>query len=240
MRLAALAATSPDGEDLLEGAQVRTQRALSAAARSRAAEQRRPAPRARWAVRPRLAVAAAGALVLVGAVALWRTWPVSDPPVVVSTAAAAQDGSTVAEVGPSAGSGPAQVVVHVVGQVNRPGVVSLPAGARVMDAVDAAGGATPAADLAGLNLARVLADGEQVVVPGPGDVAEGVGPAPGVDLNRADAAALDALPGIGPVLAERIVSWRSAHGRFSTVDELAEVAGIGPALMAGLRDLVRV
>ncbi len=98
----------------------------------------------------------------------------------------------------------------------------------------------PDADLAGLNLARVLTDGEQVVVPGPGDAADGAARAPGVDLNRADAAALDALPGIGPVLAERIVSWRSAHGRFSTVDELAEVAGIGPALMAGLRELVRV
>jgi competence protein ComEA len=238
VRLAALAATSPDREDLLAGAQVRTQRALSAAARSRAAE-RRPTPRTRWTVRPRIAVAAAGILVLVGAAVLWRIWPAPEPPVVVSTASATQEGSSV-ENPTAAGSGAADVIVHVVGQVARPGVVSLPAGARVMDAVDAAGGASADADLAGLNLARVLTDGEQVVVPGPGDAAEGLAQAPGVDLNRADAAALDALPGIGPVLAERIVSWRSAHGRFTTVDELAEVAGIGPALMAGLRDLVRV
>ncbi len=178
MRLAALAATSPDGEDLLAGAQVRTQRALSAAARSRAAEQRRPAPRARWAVRPRLAVAAAGALVLVGAVALWRTWPrLGASRRGLHRGSRSRTGRPSRRSGPSAGSGPAQVVVHVVGQVTRPGVVSLPAGSRVMDAVDAAGGATPEADLAGLNLARVLTDGEQVVVPGPGDAAEGVGPA---------------------------------------------------------------
>ncbi len=86
-------------------------------------------------------MAAAGALVLVGAVAVWRTWPASEPPVVVSTASAVQEGAGV-ENPPATGSGPAQVVVHVVGQVARPGVVSLPAGSRVMDAVDAAGGAT--------------------------------------------------------------------------------------------------
>ena len=128
--------------------------------------------------------------------------------------------------------------MHVVGEVRRPGVVHLPSGSRVTDALDAAGGATAEADLAAVNLARVLADGEQVVVPGPQSAEASAGA--GLDLNSADAAALDALPGIGPVLAARIVAWRTEHGRFSTVEELAEVSGIGPALLDGLRGLVRV
>ncbi|NLE71005.1 MAG: ComEA family DNA-binding protein, partial [Actinomycetales bacterium] len=118
------------------------------------------------------------------------------------------------------------------------------------------GGATAEADLAGVNLARVVADGEQVVVPRPGEAAAaavtaagggttggtgGAGGAAGpLDLNAADAAALDTLPGIGPVLAERIVAWRAEHGRFTSVEELTEVSGIGPTLLARLRDLVRV
>jgi competence protein ComEA len=118
--------------------------------------------------------------------------------------------------------------------------------------VAAAGGPTASADLTAINLARVLVDGEQVVVPAPGDTPS-TGAAPGasggtggaagsgrVDLNRADAAAFDTLPGIGPVLAERIVAWRDEHGRFTAVEELTEVTGIGPALLAGVRDLVQV
>ena len=140
------------------------------------------------------------------------------------------------------------VVVHVVGQVKAPGIVELPAGSRVSDAV-AAAGATAAADLAALNLARVVVDGEQIMVPAPGETvpgpsrrasAAGSGSAPPVDLNSADAAALDALPGIGPVLAQRVLDWRTAHGRFTDVAELGEVPGIGDALLAKLRDLVRV
>lgn len=140
------------------------------------------------------------------------------------------------------------VVVHVVGQVAAPGVVRLAAGARVVDAIDAAGGASTEADLGAVNLARVLVDGEQVVVPRPGEPVApvtsltGTAQEPGggpLDLNTADATALDALPGIGPVLAERIVQWRTDHGRFSSVDELAEVRGVGPSLLADLRDLVR-
>jgi competence protein ComEA len=152
----------------------------------------------------------------------------------------------------SAGSAGGEVVVHVVGQVRRPGVRHLPVGARVADAVAAAGGATPGADLAGLNLARVLVDGEQVRVPKPGEgVAAPSGPGGGgsgpagspagrgpVALNTADLAALDTLPGVGPVLAQRIVDWRTAHGRFTSVDELAEVSGIGEKLLAQLRPLV--
>jgi competence protein ComEA len=140
-----------------------------------------------------------------------------------------------------------RVVVHVVGQVARPGVVRLPAGSRVEEAVAAAGGAERDADLARVNLARVLVDGEQVVVPRPGEAVVEA-PAPGdpsaqaapVDLNTATEAELDTLPGVGPVLAGRIVQWRSTNGRFTRVDELAEVAGIGPTVLERLRPLVRV
>lgn len=153
------------------------------------------------------------------------------------------------------------VLVHVVGQVRRPGVVRLSTGSRVLDAVGAAGGTKPSADLNHLNLARIVTDGEQIVVPKPGEVipvpgassapgagagsAGGVpaggGPAGGlVDLNTADAAALDALPGVGPVLSQRILDWRTQHGRFSSVDELGEVSGIGDKLLAQIGPKVRV
>lgn len=133
------------------------------------------------------------------------------------------------------------VVVHVVGAVAAPGVVTLDSGSRVVDAVDAAGGATADADLSGLNLARPLVDGEQVVVPTPGQepVAAAVDDDGTTNLNTADEAALDALPGIGPVLAGRIVERRDERP-FASVDELTEVTGIGPALLERLRPLVRV
>ncbi len=159
-----------------------------------------------------------------------------------------------------------QFRVYVVGQVRRPGVVSLAAGARVEDAVQAVGGATAKADLAVMNLARKVIDGERIVVPRPGEKVptaepvadpgaagsgaagsgvsgEGDGSAaPGapVDLNTATVAQLDALPGVGPVLAGRIVAWREENGRFSSVDDLSEVQGIGDVTMAKLRPLVRV
>ena len=154
------------------------------------------------------------------------------------------------------GSAGSIVVVHVVGQVRTAGVVRLPSGSRVIDAIDAAGGITHGADLGSVNLARLLVDGEQVRVPKPGEVLSG-GPAvppgagvPGggasgggssggpVSLNTADLAALDTLPGVGPVLAGRILAWRTEHGRFSSVDELGEVSGIGEKLLSQLRDLV--
>ena len=159
---------------------------------------------------------------------------------------------------PSAAAG-AVLMVHVVGQVRRPGVVRLAGGARVLDAVAAAGGAKPSADLSGLNLARVVADGEQIVVPRPGQIVAGApGPqgvgggstSPGaaggstagalVDLNTADASALDSLPGVGPVLSQRILDWRTAHGRFSSVDELGEVSGIGDKLLAQIGPKVKI
>jgi competence protein ComEA len=165
--------------------------------------------------------------------------------------------STVPVPGGSPSPSGAQVVVHVVGQVRRAGVVRLPAGSRVQDALAAAGGPRTAADLTAVNLARQLVDGEQVVVPKPGQVvALPSSPAPGstgpgsgggaagggvpVDLNTASAEQLDALPGVGPVLAGRILDWRAQHGRFSSVDELGEVSGIGEKVLANLRPMVRV
>ena len=146
----------------------------------------------------------------------------------------------------------AEVVVHVVGRVRRPGVQRLPLGSRVSDAVAAAGGATRRADIGAVNLARLLVDGEQVRVPAPGEAPTptagvgGVGPGAGsaaaatapVSLNSADLGALDTLPGVGPVLAQRIVDWRTTHGRFTSVDELTEVSGIGEKLLEQLRPLV--
>lgn len=148
-----------------------------------------------------------------------------------------------------------ELIVHVAGQVQRPGIVRLVPGDRVVDAIAGAGGASPEADLAAVNLARPVIDGEQVYVPAPGELppapASGAGPASGsgsgagpaatvIDLNTADAATLDGLPGVGPVLAERIVDWRTEHGRFTSVEELAEVSGIGDKVLSQLRDKVRV
>lgn len=223
--------------ELLDGARLRTERALAAAATRADRPPARPARRrVRWSVRPRTAGAVVVVLVAVAAVVLWRVWPAGpldagEAGVVVSLADPAVPSAT-------ATAGGAVLVVHVVGEVRSPGVVRLPDGARVTDAIEAAGGPTRDADLAGVNLARLVADGEQVVVPAPGSAAEAGTAA--LDLNAATDEELDALPGIGPVLAARIVAWRSEHGRFSTVEELAEVSGIGPALLSGLRELVRV
>ena len=145
----------------------------------------------------------------------------------------------------------AAVVVSVVGLVARPGLVTLPAGARVADAVEAAGGLLPGADPASVNLAALVPDGAQIAVGvpgaavGPGGSSDGVlgtGPGPGsrVDLNSASAGELDALPGIGPVLAQRIVDHRTRHGPFRSVDQLDDVPGIGPAIAAELAELVVV
>jgi competence protein ComEA len=142
------------------------------------------------------------------------------------------------------------LLVHVAGKVRNPGVVRLPEGSRVLDAVQAAGGAEAGVDLTGLNLARFVGDGEQVLVgiPAPADGAPtGAGGQPAgastgglVNLNTATLDQLDTLPGIGPTLAERILQWRQQHGRFSSVDELQEVSGIGPMKFEQLVDLATV
>lgn len=149
------------------------------------------------------------------------------------------------------------VLVHVLGSVAAPGLFELGAGARVVDAVAAAGGLTPGADSARINLARVVADGEQLYVPAvgeviplavappgatasdPGSAAAGTPPAV-VDLNAATLADLDTLPRIGPGLAQRILDWRTANGRFSAPEDLLEVPGIGERTFEGLHERVRV
>lgn len=152
---------------------------------------------------------------------------------------------------PSATETVITTVVHVAGQVVRPGIVRLSPGSRVVDALEAAGGPLADADLAAINLARPVVDGEQVFVPRPGEAVPAVsGPDGGdgtasggdgpIDLNAADTAALDTLPGVGPVLAERIIAWRAEHGRFTSVDELGEVSGIGEKLLGQIRDRVMV
>lgn len=151
----------------------------------------------------------------------------------------------------------AAVIVHVLGAVARPGIVEVNLGDRVIDAIAAAGGTTDAADVARINLARELVDGEQLYVPAVGEeLPAGAGPGNGpgagaagaggsgaaglVNLNTADAAALETLPGVGPALATRILAWRDENGPFRAVDELLAVAGIGEKTLAGFRDLVTV
>jgi competence protein ComEA len=139
------------------------------------------------------------------------------------------------------------VVVDVAGRVRRPGIVTLPLGARVADALDAAGGTRGEVDLTTLNLARVLVDGEQLLVGTeaavpPVTAPESIPGAPTalVNLNTATETDLDTLPGIGPVTAQAILDWRTEHGGFTAVDELLEVSGIGEVTLEELRPLVTV
>lgn len=150
----------------------------------------------------------------------------------------------------------AAIFVHLLGAVQRPGLYQLRAGDRAIDAVAAAGGFAPTADQAQLNLARPLSDGEQIYVPAVGETpppgsgtvgvgspgrAGGAGTAGGkVNLNTADIAALDTLPGVGPATAKAIIDWRDANGRFTAVEDLLSVTGIGDKTLAELRDLVTV
>ena len=146
-------------------------------------------------------------------------------------------------------SATAEVVVDVEGRVRRPGVVRLPVGSRVLDALRAAGGARRGTSTRLLNLARVLLDGEQIWVGANPPVRVGdpagtsggpASPSGPVNLNTATVDQLDSLPGIGPVLAQRILDWRSQHGQFTSVDQLKDVSGIGDATFADLVDLVTV
>ncbi len=140
---------------------------------------------------------------------------------------------------------PAALYVHVFGAVAQPGLYRLTDGARVVDVVAAAGGLLSDADSGAVNLARLLTDGEQLYVPVRGEVpaeaAPGAPPGDGrVNLNTADAAALDTLPRIGPAMAERILAWRDENGRFTSVEDLLAVPGIGEKMLEGLRDRVTV
>jgi competence protein ComEA len=208
-----------------------------------------------------------GALALVGIAAIaaliaafgvWRDRPVAEPAPPLAAAVSPAQAVTpgLAVVGPSVPRG-APLVVSVAGKVRRPGLVRVPEGARVADVIASAGGPLPRADLTALNLARRVADGEQILVglPQPADgVAGGAGvvgggaegssagaPAGGkIDLNRATLEQLDTLPGVGPVTAQRILDWRTQHGRFSAVEQLREVEGIGERRFSQLRTQVTV
>ncbi|GHA44859.1 ComEA family DNA-binding protein [Streptomyces anthocyanicus] len=216
----------------------------------------------------RRSVAALSVLLVVAAVFavqhFWtgRTHPVAAPEVVREAAAygagkpepMAEDRDTAGGSGPKAAAtataGP-EIVVDVGGKVRDPGVHSLPAGSRVADALRAAGGVRPGTKTDGLNRARFLVDGEQVIVgapapvprPGAGPAPDGptgvAGPAAPVSLSTATTDQLDTLPGVGPVLAQHIIDYRTQHGGFRSVDELREVNGIGERRFADLRDLVR-
>lgn len=141
---------------------------------------------------------------------------------------------------------PATVVVHIAGAVAAPGVHELPVGARVVDAVQAAGGASEGAELDALNLAAPVVDGQRIHVPRVGEVGTAVWPGSDhlppalIDLNRASATELEELPGIGPAIAGEIVADRDRHGPFATVDDLLRVRGIGPAKLSALRDRAMV
>lgn len=225
------------------------------------AELRRPAPPASWrdrieavadatGVTPARLVAGAGVAGAALLVALWLLRPPADP-VEVSLPFA----STTASTAPTStgSSAPETLLVHVAGAVVVPGVHELPPGARVIDAIDAAGGLAPDADGARINLAAPVADGERIYVPivgeepptavvgagggGGGGAVGGVGP---VDLNTADEAELDSLPGVGPATAAAIVEHRERIGGFTSVDQLLDVRGIGEAKLEQLRSLVTV
>jgi competence protein ComEA len=216
------------------------------------------------------------ALVAVAVVALvgWRVLapPPAPPELELPLAQSAAEGAGAADApggapggqasgggtaGPASTAPSAEVVVHVVGAVAAPGVQRLPTGSRVIDAVEAAGGAAPDADLSRVNLAAVLADGQQVVVlrpgetppaaagpgssdPGAADGAGGEGDGALVDINRASAAELEELPGVGPATAEAIIAHRDQNGPFASVEDLLDVRGIGEAKLEQLRDRATV
>lgn len=220
---------------------------------------RRPPPPRTWRERLEALADATGtspmrilvgaALVLVGvAGALWLLRSPAAPP----EASLPFASTTAATSASSTSTASATLVVHVAGAVVAPGIHELPAGARVVDAVQAAGGLTPAADLTRINLAAPVADGERVYVVATGEAAPppaggaaagaggdsaGAGP---VNINTADAAALDALPGVGPATAAAILEHRGKIGAFTSVDQLLDVPGIGEAKLEALRDLVTV
>jgi competence protein ComEA len=209
----------------------------------------------RVALSPAPLAVGAGAVAVAIGIAAWlvvrsQAAPVPVPDAVPEAMPAAEPlveapdaGATAAAAAPDA-----ELTVDVAGRVRRPGIAVLPAGSRVVDALKAAGGARRGVDLTGLNLARQLVDGEQILVglPAPSGVAASVGapdssPAgPLVNLNTADETTLETLPGVGPVTAAAIVAWRTEHGGFTAVEELLEVDGIGDATLAEIAPHVTI
>ncbi|MEO6533220.1 MAG: helix-hairpin-helix domain-containing protein [Pseudolysinimonas sp.] len=202
-----------------------------------------PTPDARRA-RVRVGVGAALILVLVGlacAVFITAITPHGASSVVAPSALPSASASS----GASPGSTGAVIYVHILGQVNDPGLYALHDGDRAVDVVAAAGGLTPSADPAALNLARFLSDGEQIIVPAVGQTVPSAGGAAGgtaipgkVNINTADEPTLETLPRVGPAMAARILAWRAANGRFTAVEDLMSVSGIGEKTFEGLKDLV--
>lgn len=202
--------------------------------------------RMRWRLEPRVAITAAIVLTLLGVGTWWASNSAPALPAFAQSSPAAseqsnqgQDPTPVPNPTDTTEDGlhPEHLVVHVSGEVVRPGLVTLEAGARVADAVEQAGGMETHADLAAVNLARLARDGEHIHVPAVGEApASGATPGP-VDLNSADASLLETLPGIGPVLAERIIADREANGPFASLADLARVSGVGEAMVSGLADL---
>jgi competence protein ComEA len=199
-------------------------------------------------VRALAAVAVAASVLLVWWLLAGRP-RTSDPvaPLAFASSAAPSSGAA----GTASTTAP-ELIVDVVGKVRRPGIVTLPKGSRVYEAIEAAGGLEGRVDTTTLNMARELTDGEQVLVglepvqtgaSPPGAASQGSAGAPvgaKVNLNTATAEQLDTLPGVGPVTAQAILGWRETNGRFGSVDDLLDVKGIGEATLAELRDLVVV
>lgn len=186
-----------------------------------------------------------GVAALVAAIVM-TVWLLSDRPraapvAAVGTPLSSARASSVAVRPAAAGA----VVVDVVGKVRRPGVYRLPTGARVQDALRAAGGALPGVADVSVNLAARLTDGEQVAIGMPGAAPQGAASTTGapsgpVDLNTATEPQLESLPGVGPVLAQQVLAWRAAHGGFASVAQLDDVPGVGAAKFAELKPLVTV
>lgn len=179
----------------------------------------------------KLAIAAAGGVVLVALIgAVWSNATSGGGEAVI-----AAPGS---EVGPTVAPPPSSLIVQVVGAVESPGVYELPIGARVLDAVTMAGGLTARADAASLNLARIVNDGEQLIVGELGSASKHVAATSNgrININLATEADFESLPRIGPTLAERIVAFRDTNGSFASIDALLDVPGIGQLTLDGMRD----
>jgi competence protein ComEA len=209
--------------------------------------------RDRLASLTRRELAGLAALVIVALVGV-GLWYVRSMPRPVEVQGGTQPGAAVAPgaagATPTATPSPAVIVVNVAGWVRHPGVFEFQQGDRVIDALKAAGGPKKGAALESLNLAALLTDAEQVLVPKKGEAGVAVPGAPSsgsssvagakINVNTATEPELETLPGVGPVLAQRVIDYRTEHGPFATVDALDDVSGIGPATLADLRDLVTV